>query len=111
NNKEEINKKEKKDNDSEEEGVLSFFNNFLSSLKYQKNISPTALKFNDVDLFRALKEYEIDFICEYLEKYFEDENRPTLSKFLTFDSIAINKLKYVEQKIVDENDYVEHFID
>ncbi|HAT65208.1 MAG TPA: hypothetical protein DCS66_11495, partial [Flavobacteriaceae bacterium] len=100
NNKEEINKKEKKDSDSESEDVLSFFNNYLSSLKYQKNISPAALKFNDLDLFPALKEYEIDFICEYLEKYFEEENRPTLSKFFTFDSIAINKLKYVEQKIV-----------
>lgn len=111
NNKKEINKKEKKDSDSEGEGVLSFFNNFLSSLKYQKNISPAALKFNDVDLFRASKEYDIEIICEYLEKYFEEENRPTLSKFFSFDSIALNKLKYVEQKIVDENDYVEHFID
>lgn len=110
NNKEEINKKEKNDSDSEEEGVLSFFNNFLSSLKYQKNISPTALKFNDVDLFRALKEYDIDFICEYLEKYFEEEHRPSLNKYFSFDSIAVNKLKYIEQKMVDEDDYVENML-
>ena len=111
NNKEEINKKEKYDNESEGEDVLSFFNDYLSSLKYQKNISPTALKFNDIDLFRALKNYEIEFLCEYLEKYFEEEHRPSLNKFFTFDSIAVNKLKYIEQKIVDENDYVEQMVD
>lgn len=111
NNKEEINKKEKYDNDSEGEDVLSFFNDYLGSLKYQKNVSPTALKYNDIDLFRALKNYEIEFLCEYLEKYFEEEHRPSLNKFFAFDSIAVNKLKYIEQKIVDENDYVDHLID
>ena len=111
NNKKEINKKEKKDNDSEGEDVLSFFNNYLSSLKYQKNISPTALKFNDIDLFRALKNYEIEFLSEYIEKYFEEEHRPSLNKFFIFDSIAVNKLKYIEQKIVDENEYVDHMVD
>ncbi|WP_271406466.1 hypothetical protein [Tenacibaculum soleae] len=110
NNKEEINKKEKYDTESEGEDVLSFFNDYLSSLKYQKNISPTALKFNDIDLFRALKNYEIEFLCEYLEKYFEEEHKPSLNKFFTFDSIAVNKLKYIEQKIVDENDYVDALI-
>lgn len=111
NNKEEINKKEKYDSESEGEDVLSFFNDYLASLKYQKNISPTALKFNDIDLFRALKNYEIEFLCEYLEKYFEEEHRPSLNKFFAFDSIAVNKLKYIEQKIVDENDYVEQMVD
>lgn len=111
NNKKEINKKEKYDSESEGEDVLSFFNDYLASLKYQKNISPTALKFNDVDLFRALKNYEIEFLCEYLEKYFEEEHRPSLNKFFAFDSIAVNKLKYIEQKIVDENDYVEQMVD
>lgn len=111
NNKEEINKKEKKDNDSEGEAVISFFNNYLSSLKYQKNISPAALNFNDADLFRALKEYDMEIICEYLEKFFEETNRPSLSKFFAFDNISFNKLKYIEQKIVDENDYVDHLID
>ncbi|MBO3116520.1 hypothetical protein J4050_07160 [Winogradskyella sp. DF17] len=111
NNKEEINKKEKYNSESEGEDVLSFFNDYLASLKYQKNISPTALKFNDIDLFRALKNYEIEFLCEYLEKYFEEEHRPSLNKFFAFDSIAVNKLKYIEQKIVDENDYVEQMVD
>lgn len=110
NNKEEINKKEKNDNESEGESTLSFFNDYLSSLKYQKNISKTALKFNDIDLFRALKKYEIDFLCEYLKKYFEEEHRPSLNKFFTFDSIAVNKLKYIEQKIVDENEYAEQLL-
>jgi hypothetical protein len=111
NNEEEKNKKEKKDNDSEGESVLSFFNNYLSSLKYKKNISPAALNFNDVDLFRALKEYDVEIICEYIEKYFEETNRPTLSKFFAFDNISFNKLKYIEQKMVDENDYVDRLID
>src|SRR5690606_23134477 len=70
NNKKEINKKEKNNSESEEERTLSFFNDYLSSLKYKKNISPAALNFNDVDLFRALKEYDIEIICEYIEKYF-----------------------------------------
>jgi hypothetical protein len=111
NNKKEINKKEKKDNDSEGEDVLSFFNDYLSSLKYQKSISPAALNFNDADFFRALKEYDIEIICEYLEKYFEETNRPSLSKFFAFDNISFNKLKYIEQKMVDENDYVDRLID
>jgi len=111
NNKEEINKKEKKDSESEGEDVLSFFNDYLSSLKYKKNISPAALKFNDVDFYRTLKGYDIETICEYLEKFFEETNRPTVNKFFAFDDIAINKLKYIEQKIVDENDYVEHLLD
>ena len=111
NNKEEINKKEKNNSESEEERTLSFFNDYLSSLKYKKNISPAALNFNDVDLFRALKEYDVEIICEYIEKYFEETNRPTLSKFFVFDNISFNKLKYIEQKMVDENDYVDRLID
>lgn len=111
NNKEEINKKEKKDNESEGERTLSFFNDYLSSLKYQKNISPTALKFNDIDLFRAIKKYDVEILCEYLEKYFEEEHRPSLNKFFTFDSISLNKLKYIEHKVVDENEYAEQLLD
>ncbi|WP_248723092.1 hypothetical protein [Seonamhaeicola sp. ML3] len=110
NNKEELNNKEKYIYESEEGEAITIFNDYLSSLKYQKNISSTALKFNDVDLFRALKNYEIEFLCEYLDKYFEEEHRPSLNKFFTFDSIAVNKLKYIEQKIVDENDYAEHLL-
>lgn len=104
------NKKEKEEYESEIEFTLSFFNNFLSELKYKNKISPAALKFNEIDLFRTLNEYEIEIICEYLEKYFEDENKPTLNKFFNFDSISVNKLKYIEQKIVDENEYTEHLL-
>jgi hypothetical protein len=104
------NNKEKEERESEEEFVLSSFNNFLSELKYKNKISPAALKFNEIDLFRALNEYEIEIICEYLEKYFKDENRPTLIKFFTFDAISVNKLKYIEQKIVDENEYTEQLL-
>lgn len=110
-NKEEINKKEKNNNESEIEGVIIFFNDYLSSIKYKKNISPAALNFNDVDLFRALKEYDIEIICEYVEKYFDETNRPSLSKFFVFDNISLNKLKYIEKKMADENNYVDQLID
>jgi hypothetical protein len=106
NNKEELNIKEKIDIESEGESVISFFNDYLSSLKYEKNISQAALNFKDVDLFRALKKYDIEVICEYLGKYFEEEHRPSLNKFFTFDTISKSKLKYIEKKIVDENEYV-----
>lgn len=110
NNKEEVINKENYDVDSEKENTLSLFNDYLSSLRYKKNISPTVLNFNYVDLFRALKKYEVEFLCEYLEKYFEKEDKPSLNKFFTFDSIAVNKLKYIEQKIADENDYIEQLV-
>src|SRR5690606_22678439 len=37
--------------------------------------------------------------------------RPSLSKFFVFDNISFNKIKCIEQKMVDENDYVDRLID
>ncbi|WP_139855655.1 hypothetical protein [Aequorivita sinensis] len=93
------------------ENLIMSFNNFLSSLKYKKNISPAALKFNEMDLYRALKNYDIEIICEYIQQFFNEKSNATLSNFFAFDEIAFNKLKFIEQKIADENEFVEKFLE
>ncbi len=110
NNKEE-NKKEKKEHDSEGEFALSFFYNFLKKLKYENNISQPDLKFNEIDLFRALNEYDIGFLCESIKKYFKGNRRPSLKQFFMFDAHSPNKIKILEEMILEEENYVDSFVE
>lgn len=107
-NKELLNEKE--EYDSEGDSILSFFNDFLSDLKYKRKCTPKQIKFKDIDLFRCLKEYEMETVCDYIEKYFSEGFSPMLSKFFVFDKNSFNKLVYIEQKTVEEIEYVDNFV-
>jgi len=104
------NKKEKEEGESESEFALSFFNDFLSKLKYKNKISPAALKFNEIDLFRASNEYEIELLCQYIEKYFKENYSPSLKQFFKFDAISPNKIKLIEELLVEEDLFAEQII-
>lgn len=105
------NKEEKKERVSESELTLSFFNGFLSVLKSKNSISPAALIFNEIDLFRALNEYDIGFLCESIKKYFKETRRPSLKQFFIFDTLSPNKIKILEEMIFEEENYVDSLIE
>jgi len=108
NNKENI--KEKNVDESEEETSLSIFNEFLSSLKFKNKITPAALKFNEIDFFKALNKYDLELMCDYIEKYFKESYSPSLKQFFKFDKLAPNKIKMLEEMIIEENQFIESLI-
>lgn len=109
NNNEEI-IKEKNVIDSEDRINITIFNDYIAKLSYELNIRPNTFKYNLVDLLRALKEYDVYVLCEYVGKYFEEIPNPVLMKFFAFDKISLNKIIYIEQKMADEKKYVESLL-
>lgn len=110
NNKKE-NIKEKIVNDSDEETSLSIFNEFLSSLKFKNKISPAALKFNEVDFFKALNQYDLELLFNYMEKYFKESYNPSLKQFFKFDKLAPNKIIKLEEMIIEEEQFIDSIIE
>lgn len=102
--------KEKNNTESEELNNIDIFNSYISKLSYEQNRRPNTFIYNEVDLFRALNEYEVNTLSEYVGKYFEEEPNPTLIKFFAFDKISANKIIYIEQKMSDEKKYVESLL-
>ncbi|SCY19250.1 hypothetical protein SAMN05192588_1598 [Nonlabens sp. Hel1_33_55] len=103
--------KEKEDSESESDNLLLSFNDFLSQFRYNHKIAPATLRFDDLDLFRALKIYDLQTIIEYVEIFFKKKATPKLSKFFEFDPISPNRLVFIEKTIADERNYALKFLD
>lgn len=92
-------KKEKKERLSDEViSLLKNFNDFLSDLKLEYQLVPIQYSYNDIDLIKALTNYQIDDLKTYLKKYFQTGRQKKLKDFLKFDTISKEKLVFIENE-------------
>ncbi|WP_339660033.1 hypothetical protein [Croceibacter atlanticus] len=96
-----------------EEDVESFknFNDFLSKLKYENNLTERVLTYSAIDLHKVLQAYDFDILKKFIEKYFREESLPSLKKFFKFDKLNTNKLTFIEEQLIEDNRYVEAYIE
>ncbi|MBN8566894.1 MAG: hypothetical protein J0M25_09205 [Flavobacteriales bacterium] len=103
-------KKEKKERLSDEViSLLKNFNDFLSDLKLEYQLVPIQYSYNDIDLIKALTNYQIDDLKTYLKKYFQTGRQKKLKDFLKFDSISKEKLVFIENEKQIEQLFYESF--
>lgn len=106
------NKKEKIDIISEEVTLdLKKFDEALATLKLQLNLSSIQCNYSDGLMIKALQHYTVEELQHYLSVYFSDGYRKKISDFLKFDQLAPNQLVYIEKKRVEEEKYLDTFID
>lgn len=109
-----INKENKKEDDDGLSDMdtqkLKIFNSTLSSLKLKLELTPSQYSYNDMDVLRALREYTADEVVYYLEKYYKKGAQKKLNGFLKFDDLAPEKLVFIEEEKMEEEKFIDSFI-